>query len=299
MIVLKKTVFTGTATAIITPMRADGSVNYEVLGQLIDFQITNGIDAIVTCGTTGESATLSTEEHCEVMQFTIDRVAKRVPVIAGTGSNDTAYSLELSKEAMSAGADALLLVSPYYNKTSQAGLVKHFSYVADRVDLPCILYNVPSRTGCNIKSETYLELSKHPNIVATKEANGDISSIASTIALCGDDLAVYSGNDDQVLPIMALGGKGVVSVFSNILPDTMHQITSLWEAGRHEESRKLFLEWVDLMNGFFVDVNPIPVKEAANWIGFDCGECRLPLTNMNEACREKLRALMKKHGLIA
>lgn len=295
---MKKTVFTGTATAIVTPMHADGSVNYESLEKLLDFQIESGIDAIVSCGTTGESATLSHQEHCDVLQFTIRHANKRVPVIAGTGSNDTTYCLELSQEALALGADALLLVSPYYNKTSQAGLIKHFTYVADRVDLPCILYNVPSRTGCNIKPETYFELSKHPRIVATKEANGDISSVASTIALCGDELSVYSGNDDQVLPIMSLGGKGVISVFSNILPAQMHKITSLWMSGNHEESRRLFLSWYDLMKGLFVDVNPIPVKEALNWLGYQCGECRLPLTNMNESCTSQLRSIMRRHHLI-
>ncbi len=296
---MKKTVFTGAATAIITPMREDGAVNYDALGRLIDFQLENHIDAIVTCGTTGESATLDHEEHCEVIRFTVDRIAGRVPVIAGTGSNDTAYSLELSKEAEHMGADALLLVSPYYNKTSQTGLVRHFTYVADRVNIPCILYNVPSRTGCNIKPETYQALSKHPNIVATKEANGDLSAAAVTAALCGDDLTIYSGNDDQVVPLLSLGGKGVISVFSNLLPQTMHDINALWFQGKHEESRKLFLQWLDLMNALFIDVNPIPVKEAANMLGMQAGPCRLPLTDMDEPSRQKLRGALERHGLFA
>lgn len=296
---MKKIVFTGAATAIVTPMYTDGSVNYDALGALIDFQLANGIDAIVTCGTTGESATLNHQEHCQVIRYTVDRVAGRVPIIAGTGSNDTAYSLELSKEAKSMGVDALLLVSPYYNKTSQAGLVHHFSTVADSVDLPCILYNVPSRTGCNIKPETYLELSKHPNIVATKEANGDLAAAAVTASLCGDNLTLYSGNDDQVVPLLSLGGRGVISVFSNLLPKTMHDIVALWFENKAEESRRLFLEWLDLMNGFFMDVNPIPIKEALNMMGMQAGPCRLPLVEMDGASRAKLKSIMEKHGLLS
>ncbi len=296
---MKKTVFTGVATAIITPFYTDGSVNYEALDRLIEYQIANGADAIVTCGTTGESATLDHNEHCSVMKHTIEKINHRVPVIAGTGSNDTAYALKLSQEAESMGADALLLVSPYYNKTSQTGLIKHFNYVAERVSLPCILYNVPSRTGCNIKPETYHELSKTENIVAAKEANGDISSVAETLALCGDNLQVYSGNDDQTIPILSLGGKGVISVFSNICPAEMHRITSLWFEGKLGESRALFLKWLDLMNALFIDVNPIPIKEAANQMGFEAGSCRLPLTDMGERAHAKLLSVMKAHGLIS
>ena len=292
---MKKIVFTGAATAIITPMHSDGSVNYDALGALIDFQINNGIDAIVTCGTTGESATLNHQEHCEVIRYTVDRIAGRVPVIAGTGSNDTAYSLALSKEAQAMGVDALLLVSPYYNKTSQAGLIRHFSTVADHVDLPCILYNVPSRTGCNIKPETYLALSKHPNIVATKEANGDISAAAVTASLCGDNLTLYSGNDDQVVPMLSLGGRGVISVFSNLFRKTMHDIVALWFENKVAESRGLFLEWLDLMNAFFMDVNPIPIKEAVNLMGMQAGPCRLPLVEMDDASRAKLKGILEKH----
>ena len=296
---MKKTVFTGVATAIITPFYTDGSVNYEALDRLIEYQIANGADAIVTCGTTGESATLDHNEHCSVMKHTIEKINHRVPVIAGTGSNDTAYALKLSQEAESMGADALLLVSPYYNKTSQTGLIKHFNYVAERVSLPCILYNVPSRTGCNIKPETYHELSKTENIVAAKEANGDISSVAETLALCGDNLQVYSGNDDQTIPILSLGGKGVISVFSNICPAEMHRSTSLWFEGKLGESRALFLKWLDLMNALFIDVNPIPIKEAANQMGFEAGSCRLPLTDMGERAHAKLLSVMKAHGLIS
>ena len=209
-----------------------------------------------------------TKRHCDVLSYTIKKVNGRVPVVAGTGSNDTRYAVELSRHAQEAGADALLMVTPYYNKTSQTGLINHYHYVADRVDVPIILYNVPSRTGCNIQPTTYVELAKHPNIVATKEASGDISSIAKTISLCGDDLAVYSGNDDQVIPILSLGGKGVISVFSNIYPQKMHQICAEFFNGNTEKSRDMMLHYLDLMNGLFCDVNPIPVKEAMNMMGY-------------------------------
>ena len=295
---MKKTVFTGSGVAIATPMHEDGSVNFERLDALIDFHLENKTDSIISCGTTGESATLSHEEHCKVLEHTIRRVNKRIPVIAGVGSNDTAYSLELAKEAAAYGADALLSVTPYYNKASQAGLVKHFTYVADRVNLPMILYNVPSRTGCSIQPETYLELSKHPNIVATKEANGNISAIAKTIALCGDDLDIYSGNDDQVLPILALGGKGVISVFANICPAETHDICEKFFQGDLAGSRELFLKYLPLMEDLFMDVNPIPVKEAMNMMGMECGPCRLPLCEMSPAAKEKLAATLKKYGLI-
>ena len=294
----KPCIFTGAATAIITPFSNDGSVNFTELDREIEFQLASGIDAIVTCGTTGESATLSNSEHCRIMDHTIARVDGRVPVIAGTGSNDTAYALELSKEAMHLGADALLLVSPYYNKTSQSGLVKHFNHIAERVDIPCILYNVPSRTGCNIKPETYLTLSETPNIVAVKESNGDLSSIAQTAALCGDALQIYSGNDDQTIPVLALGGKGVISVFANICPREIHDITALWFAGHADESRALFFKWLDLMNALFYDVNPIPVKAAMQLMGHACGACRLPLTDMPEPMLNMLLDVLKKHQLI-
>ena len=221
---MKKTIFTGAGVAIITPMNTDGSINYEKLKEIIDFQIENGTDAIITCGTTGESATMSHEEHKEVMKFTIDYVNKRVPVIAGTGSNETYFAVELSKFAEECGADGLLIVTPYYNKTSQEGLIKHYFYIADRVNIPIILYNVPSRTGLNIAPETFKKLAEHKNIVAVKEASGNISQVAKIAALCGDDLQIYSGNDDQIVPIMSLGGKGVISVLSNVCPDIAHKI---------------------------------------------------------------------------
>ena len=295
---MKQPIYTGSGVALVTPFCQDGSVNYDALEKLLEFQIENGTDAVFICVTTGESPTLTHEEHTEVIRFAVKKVNHRVPVIAGTGSNDTAYAVELSQAAQEDGADGLLMVTPYYNKASQSGLVKHFTYVADRVSLPILLYNVPSRTGCNIKPETYQELSKHPNILGTKEANGDISSIAKTLALCGDDFIVYSGNDDQVLPIMALGGKGVVSVFSNILPREMHEIASACLQGDWERARHDFLNWVDVMEALFFDVNPIPVKEAMNLMGKAAGPCRLPLVEMEPKAKERMIAVLQKHGLL-
>lgn len=295
---MKKTVFTGAAVAIITPMNANGSVNYEELAKLVEFQIVNGTDAIVACGTTGESSTLSDEEHVNVIKAVVDQAKGRVPVIAGAGSNDTAYAAWLSKEASDLGADALLQVTPYYNKTSQSGLVRHFNAIADATDLPVILYNVPSRTGVNILPETYKELAKHPNIVATKEANGNISSVAMTANLCGDDLAIYSGNDDQIVPILSLGGKGVISVLSNVVPAQAHEICQLFFDGKVAESAALQLKLLPLINALFCDVNPIPVKEAMNMMGYAAGSCRLPLDSLSENCCQRLASEMKAAGLI-
>ena len=295
---MKKTIFTGSGVAIVTPMHEDGSVNYDVLERLIEFHIANGTDAIIACGTTGESPTLNHQEHTEVLRFTINKAAGRLPVIAGSGSNDTAYALELSLEAQRMGADALLMVTPYYNKTSQAGLIRHFTYIADRVQVPIILYNVPSRTGCNIKPETYLELSKHPNIAAVKEANGDISSVAQTIALCGDALDVYSGNDDQIVPFMSVGGKGVISVFANVLPQEMHNICADCLKGDYARGSSSFLHYLELMQAFFMDVNPIPIKEAMNQMGYQAGPCRLPLAEMSAAAKDKLAAVLRKYKLL-
>lgn len=295
---MKKTIFTGAGVAIITPMYEDGSVNYDKLGEFIEFQINGGTDAIIICGTTGESATLSDEEHVKAIEYTVRKVAGRIPVIAGTGSNDTKYAVQLSLEAQKSGADALLMVTPYYNKTTQTGLIRHFNYIADRVNLPIILYNVPSRTGVNIKPATYKELSKHPNIVAAKEANGDLSSIARTVSLCGDDLAIYSGNDDQIVPILSLGGKGVISVLSNVMPKEAHDICAKFFAGDIEGSRRLQLDLISLMDALFSEVNPIPVKTALNLMGFDVGECRMPLAPMQEENLNLLKSEMIKHGLI-
>lgn len=295
---MKKVLFTGSAIAIITPFDADNKINFAKLGEIIDDQIANGTDGIVICGTTGEGATLDHEEHTEAIRFTVEHTAGRVPVIAGTGSNDTNYCVKLSNEAEKTGVDGLLMVTPYYNKTSQEGLIKHYSYIAERVSAPIILYNVPSRTGVNIQPETYHELSKIERIVATKEASGDISQIAATIALCGDDLTVYSGNDDQVTAIMALGGKGVISVLSHVAPRVAHDMAASFLEGDPARSAKLQLEWFDVCKALFCDVNPIPVKEAMNMMGWDVGECRLPLTATTPAKREVLRRALANHGLV-
>ncbi|MCI1956369.1 MAG: 4-hydroxy-tetrahydrodipicolinate synthase [Oscillospiraceae bacterium] len=294
---MKKTVFTGSAVALITPMNKDGSVNYEELGKLVDFHLQNGTAGIVACATTGESPVLSHDEHCRIVEYIVKKVGKKIPVIASSGSNDTKYAVELSQALQSVGADALLMITPYYNKTSQAGFVKHFTYVADRVDLPIILYNIPSRTGCNIKPETYLELSKHPNIVGTKEANGDLAAAARTLKLCGDDLAVYSGEDNLTLPILSIGGKGVISTSANLIPKPMSDLCKQYFQGNIEASRKEFLNYLELMDALFIDVNPMPVKAALNMAGWDCGECRLPLTALSETNAEFLRRVLKKYGL--
>lgn len=295
---MKNTLFTGAGVALITPMNQDGSVNYDKLAELLDEQVNGGTDAIITCGTTGESATLSVEEHLNVVKFTIDYINHRIPVIAGTGSNETACAARLSVEAEQLGADGLLMVTPYYNKTSQRGLVAHYTYVADRVNIPIILYNVPSRTGCNIAPETLAELCKHKNICAVKEASGNISNIAKIRQLCGDDLDIYSGNDDQITPIMSLGGKGIISVLSNVAPKVAHDIADLYLKGDVEGSAKLQIEYLDLINALFIDVNPIPVKEALNMMGKNVGECRLPLYSMSEKDKTVLYNALKNHGLV-
>ncbi|MCI1477164.1 MAG: 4-hydroxy-tetrahydrodipicolinate synthase [Clostridium beijerinckii] len=289
--------FTGAAVAIVTPFTEDG-INFSELKKLIDFNIENGTDAIVIAGTTGESSTMTDEEHREVIRFTVEYVNKRVPVIAGTGSNDTVYAVELSKYAESVGADALLLVTPYYNKTTQTGLIKHYNYIADRVNIPIILYNVPSRTGVNITPETYAELAKHPRIVATKEASGDLSAIAKIKAICKDELNIYSGNDDQIVPILSLGGKGVISVFSNIMPKESHEICSLYFEGKVEESCNLQTKYLDLINTLFIEVNPIPVKTALGIMGYNVGPLRMPLFPMEGKNLEKLREELAKNNLI-
>lgn len=295
---MKKTIFTGAGVAIVTPMNQDGSINYDKLGQLIDFNIDNGTDAIIICGTTGESATMSDEEHIECIRYAVEKVNKRVPVVAGTGSNHTEYAVNLSKKAEELGADALLVVTPYYNKTSQHGLIKHFTAVAEAVDLPIILYNVPSRTGVNIAPETCLELSKVDNIVAVKEASGNISQVTKIAALCGDNLDIYSGNDDQIIPIMSLGGKGVISVLSNCMPFETHEICQLCLDNNYDEARKKAYRILGFTNALFCDVNPVPVKEALNIMGFKVGSCRLPLVDMNDSNIEKLTNEMKAIGLV-
>ena len=295
---MKQPIFTGAGVAIITPFTADNKVNYPALKAILEYQIEHVTDAIVICGTTGESATLSHEEHTEAIRFTVETVAHRIPVIAGTGSNDTAYALHLSNEAEKIGVDGLLMVTPYYNKASQEGLVRHYTYLADRVSTPIIIYNVPSRTGCDVKPETYAELSKHKMIYGAKEASGNISSIAKTISLCEPDFSVYSGNDDQITAIMSLGGKGVISVLSNVAPQVAHDIAAAALAGEFEASRRLQLEYLELCNAMFMDVNPIPVKQAMRMMGFDAGPLRMPLCDMSEANTEKLRAVMQKYKLI-
>ena len=292
----KQTIFTGAGVAIVTPMNPDGSVNYERYRELVEWQIQNGTDAIISCGTTGESSTLDHEEHIEVMRAAVEQAAGRVPVISGTGSNDTRYCIELSLEAQRLGADALLLVSPYYNKTSQRGLIAHYTAIADAVELPIILYNVPSRTGVDIKPDTIARLAAHPRIVAVKEANGNISAAAQVAALC--DIDIYSGNDDQIVPLLSLGSKGVISVLSNILPQQTHDICAKWFAGDVAGSRALQLALLELANALFSDVNPIPVKEAMNLMGMQVGDCRLPLLGMDEAGRGKLAAVLTKYGLM-
>lgn len=295
---MKNTVFTGAGVAIVTPMFPDGSIDFEGLGENIEYQIANGTDAIIICGTTGESATMTDEEHVECIRYCIEKVNKRVPVIAGTGSNDTKYAVDLSKEAERLGADALLVVTPYYNKTSQRGLIAHFTAIADSVNIPIILYNVPSRTGVNITLDTYAVLAKHKNIVAVKEASGNISAIAKIIERCGDDLDVYSGNDDQIVPIMSLGGKGVISVLSNVLPRETHQIAQYCLDNDFASAAALQLKYLDLANNLFIDVNPIPVKEAMNILGMKPGECRLPLVKMEQSKIDTLTASLKNAGLI-
>ena len=295
---MSKHIFTGAGVALITPMHSDGSVNYEEMARLLEFQVENGTDAIIACGTTGEAATLTVKEHCEVLSFVCERINGRIPVIAGTGSNDTSTAIELSKSAEASGADALLSVTPYYNKTSQEGLFRHFTTIADNIDLPVILYNVPSRTGCNIKPKTYARLCKHENIVATKEANGDISSVSQTRSLCGDQLDIYSGNDDQTVPFMSLGALGVISVFSNFCPKEMHEICELCLNNNFVEAAKLNFHYVELMDIMFSDVNPIPVKTAMNLIGFNAGECRLPLVPMSYSGYHDLKDCLAKYNLI-
>lgn len=295
---MKDPIFTGAGVAIITPFTADGKVNEKVLAEIIEYQISHSTDAIVICGTTGESATLDHNEHTQAIKIAVDVTAGRIPVIAGTGSNDTAYALKLSNDAEKLGVDGLLMVTPYYNKASQEGLIKHFNYVADRVSTPIILYNVPSRTGCEIKPETYAELAKHKMIYAAKEATGNLSSIAKTISLVPEDFSIYSGNDDQITPIISLGGKGVISVLSNILPQVAHDIAQTALDGDFKKSAELQLKYLELCNAMFMDVNPIPVKVAMRLMGIDVGPLRLPLCDMTPANTEKLKSVLQKYELI-
>ena len=293
-----KTIFEGAATALITPLTPDG-VDYENFGRLIDWQIDAGIDALVIAGTTGEGSTLTDEEHREVLDYAVKRAAGRVPMIAGTGSNDTAYAIDLTKFACDIGYDAMLVVTPYYNKATQKGLVKMYEAIADASTKPLVLYNVPSRTGVAIQPATYAALADHPMIAAIKEANGDISKIAETIALVGDKLDVYSGNDDQIVPILSLGGKGVISVLSNLIPGETSQMVKKFMAGDVQGAARMQLDYLSLINALFCEVNPIPVKAAMQAMGYCSDDIRLPLTPMEDDNRAKLLSLMRTHGIIA
>lgn len=294
---MKETVFTGAATAIITPLTKDG-VDYEKFAELIEWQIAEGIDALVVAGTTGEGSTLSDEEHKQVISFCVKQVAGRVPVIAGTGSNDVAYAISLTKYACEAGADAMLLVTPYYNKATQKGLIASFTAIADASTKPCILYNVPSRTGCNILPETVAALAERPNIVAIKEASGDISQVAKVAALCGDKIDIYSGNDDQIVPILSLGGKGVISVLSNIMPAATSEMCKKYFSGKTAEACQMQLDFLPLINTLFCEVNPIPVKAACAAMGYGENYLRLPLTPMEKEHEKVLLSLMREQKLI-
>ena len=293
---MKNTVFTGVATAIVTPMNANG-VDYEAFGKLLDWQIEEGINALVIAGTTGEGSTLTDEEHREVLRFAVERIAGRVPVIAGTGSNDTAYAIDLTKFACEIGCDAMLLVTPYYNKATQRGLVESFKAIADASTKPCILYNVPSRTGCNLSPASCAALAKHPNIVGIKEASGNFSQIAEIAALTNGEFDIYSGNDDQIVPLLSLGGKGVISVLSNILPKKTVELCDKFFAGDLEGSRALQLEMLPLINSLFCEVNPIPAKAAVAALGFGENYLRLPLTTMEPENEAKMLGLMREQGL--
>ena len=294
---MKNTIFKGCGTAIATPFTEDG-VNFEEFGKLLEDQIEAGVDAIIVCGTTGESATMSKKEKKETIKFAIDKIAKRTKVVIGTGSNNTKSAIEMSKYAEESGADALLVVTPYYNKTTQKGLVAHFKAIAESVSLPIIMYSVASRTGVNITPETCLELSKVDNIVAIKEASGNISQVAKIAALCGDNLDIYSGNDDQIIPVLSLGGKGVISVLSNVMPKYTHEMTYKYFNGEVKEATKMQLEVIDLIDALFSEVNPIPVKYALNLMGYNFGIPRMPLIELSDSNKEKMKKVMKKHNLI-
>ena len=294
---MKNTVFKGMATAIVTPMKADKSVDFEALGRFIDFQIENGIHALVAVGTTGESATLEPWEQKEVIRFTVQRVAGRVPVIAGTGTNNTLHVLENTKNACEVGADALLVVTPYYNKATQNGLIAHYTAVADASTVPVILYNVPGRTGCNLLPQTVAKLAEHPNIVAIKEAAGNMAQVVELMALCGDKIDVYSGEDALNVPIMAMGGKGAISVLSNVLPDKASEMAEAALAGDFQKAAALQCETLPLIKALFSEVNPIPAKAAVAAMGFGEENLRMPLTPMEQATREKLYAEMRKQGI--
>jgi len=286
---MKPILFKGSGVALVTPMDENKNINFKSLDKLLEFQIENQTDAIIICGTTGESATLSDEEKEEIIKFTVKKVSGKIPIIAGTGSNNTLHAVKLTKMAENLGCDGVLVVTPYYNKTSQEGLFNYYKTIANETKLPVIVYNVPSRTGLSIAPQTYLKLSEIENIIATKEASGDISHIAKVAALCKDQLMIYSGNDDQTLPVLSLGGIGVISVFANVLPKVMHEINNFYFEGNLEKAKELFLKHLSLMNTLFCDVNPIPVKEALNILGFNVGPCKEPLFKLSENNRTELK----------
>lgn len=290
------TLFTGSGVAIITPFTKDG-VNYKTLEELIEFHIGNGTDSIVICGTTGEASTMPDEEHLETIRFTVEKVNKRVPVIAGTGSNDTEHGVKLTKKAYQHGADAVLVVTPYYNKTTQKGLYEYYEYIAKKVDIPIVLYNVPSRTGLNIEPKTVEKLSKIDTVIGLKEASGNISKITETMQLCGDRIDLYSGNDDQIVPLLSLGGKGVISVIANILPQQTHDLVQKYLDGDTKGSLEMQLKLLPIIQSMFLEVNPIPVKTAMKLMGIDVGPCRMPLTTMEEKNLALLKSAMQDAGI--
>ncbi len=291
-------IFTGSGVALVTPFFDDRTVDFETLGKLVEFQIENGTDAIIACGTTGESATLNDKEHLSVVEYVIKKVAGRIPVIAGTGSNDTRHGVELCKEAAALGADALLTVTPYYNKTSQRGLIKHFEMMADASDCPMIVYNVPGRTGLNVLPETMVELAKHKNIVGIKEASGNLSQVAKLASLVGDSIDIYSGNDDQNVPILSLGGAGTISVLANVAPRKTHDMISSFLSGDIATPRRLQLEAIELIDALFCETNPIPVKKACELMGLCSGNLRMPLYEISEKNAERLTSAMKNYGIL-
>ncbi|MBR4114130.1 MAG: 4-hydroxy-tetrahydrodipicolinate synthase [Anaerotignum sp.] len=291
-------IFTGAGVALVTPMNADGSVNFEKMKELIEFQIANDTDALIICGTTGEATTISDEDQIECVRFAKEVAAGRVPVIAGAGSNDTAHCIELAVACEKAGADAVLLVTPYYNKATQKGLILHYTAIANAINIPIILYNVPGRTGCNLAPKTVYELSKVENIVAVKEASGNLSQVAEIAALVGPDFDIYSGNDDQILPVLSLGGAGVISVLSNVAPKQTHDMVAKFFEGDIKGSIKLQLDAIELISALFCEVNPIPVKTALNLMGYEVGACKLPLCEMEPKNLETLKTAMKNYGLI-
>ena len=295
---MKKPVFTGAAVAIVTPFKSTGEVDYEEFKKIIDHQIAHGTDAIVIVGTTGEASAMTIEEHAEVIRFGCDYVTGRVPVIAGAGSNDTQTAIQLTREAAACGADAVLSVTPYYNKTTQRGLIAHFNAIADCSDCPVILYNVPSRTGMSFTAQTYFELSKHPNINGAKEASGNFSLLAEAMHLCGDELNFWSGNDDQIVPLMSLGGKGVISVVSNVAPELVHECCKAWFDGDTKAACAKQLQMLPLCDAMFCEVNPIPVKYAMNLLGWAAGECRLPLVEPGDAHKEQIAQVLRAAGLL-